>query len=141
MKAIKYIILIVFVFFALSCKDKEVVTAPTDTILSGTWILYESQLWNGSKWVVTRIAEYPQQTLTFAKAHEFLPKGIQDTDLAQSRYFDIISGSLTGPSIVFKKNKDSPAIVFFNYSLVTDTLRIITPNVNTTSYGYNFRRF
>ncbi len=140
MKCIHYLFLLAALHFVLSCKEKQVETQPTPTGLAGTWLLFESRAWNGSNWISTSIDASPQQTLTFTDPHDLLPKAIQDAALAQSRYFDIVSGSLTGPSLVFKKDKNSAVLSFFTYNLARDTLRITTPSVTLLSYGYSFRR-
>ena len=140
MKHLQRIALLAVFYLLLSCKAKETVIAPAGSGLSGTWLLFESRLWNGSNWATTSIAASPQQTLTFTDPHELLAKAIQDAALAQSHYFDVIAGDLTGPALAFKKDKDSPVIGFFTYSLARDTLRITTPSVTLISYGYSFRR-
>lgn len=140
MKCIYYLFVLVVLPLVLACQEKPLETQPTPTGLAGTWLLFESRAGNGSTWTSTGISASPQQTLTFTDPHDLLPKAIQDAALAQSRYFDIVSGGLTGPSLVFKKDKDSAVLSFFTYSVVHDTLRMTTPSVTSVSYGYSFRR-
>lgn len=103
--------------------EKEIEPSVQDG-LTGSWLLFQYAIWNGSTSTPQSVSPNPPQILTFKDHSQVFTSTISDTLLRGVAYYDITYADYPGYLLNLYKKKDGELVSSFVFGVNGDTLSI-----------------
>jgi hypothetical protein len=114
--------LLILLWFALSCSEKEIVA--DEYGLQGSWRLYEEGGSPGFGYFVTPVPADPLQRLMFTSNGQVLTEGERFSSFGRVAYYHIDSTS-AGPRLMLSAEPAGKTFLGGSFQIRADTLRIV----------------
>ncbi|MPR35534.1 hypothetical protein [Salmonirosea aquatica] len=138
MKIIRLTIYFGVICLALSCNKKDILQ-PEEMGLKGTWILFQTSSWDGTRQVYQPVNSIPQQTITFFSSSQFSANNLKDSVFLDVRYYGESYTDIIGPLLFLSDKKDDFTTgTIAGYLINRDTLEIRP--YKKISKSFKFRR-